>query len=102
MTISEMIKRADTIFAEKRGVRSDAADLWESLSVKKLTREDLGDIADLFIYGCAIFNRNWECGNHYMTIAKQMSEDVVEDPIEFYDMTVRHLNDKLNEKLNNK
>lgn len=100
MTISEMIRRADMAFPKKTGLRMAAADLWTTLTMKKLTRDDLGDIADLFIYGCAIFNRNWERGNHFMSIAKQMSEEVVEDPIEFYDMTVRHLNDMLNEVIN--
>lgn len=103
MTIGEMIKRADKAYKnEKDTLRERASNLWMDLQSQGLRKEDLGDVADLFIFGCAIFNSDWVKGSEWMRIAKEMSEEIVEDPAEFHDITVRHINDKLNETLGNK
>lgn len=103
MIIGEMIKRADKAYAnEKDTLRESASALWQELQQKPRAKENLESVAKLFILGCAIFNSDWVKGSEWMRIAKEMSAEIVEDPTEFYDMTVRQVNDKLNETINDK
>lgn len=110
MNIGRMISKAKTIANSTPNLPDLASELWQNLMAAKPEKRtnsynlvfNTENVAQLFVYGCALSNINFDKGWDWMKIAQVLSKELEDDPKEFYYATVRQLNNTINEIIENK
>lgn len=93
-----MIQKAETLYNDTdfRTLNRKAGTTWADYMAGCYETRDgkVKAMAKLYTFGLALRGLNPELGEHWMGVAQALSQEIIEEPEEFYDNVVRTLDNK--------